>query len=100
MPSTFLKTILSYLKKKVDFSFLNAAGILLLAAVIFIPLSIKYSLEDTLKNEVSSVDTNGYRNLTYIKPFTSLVGFNWKFNKENKQKQKKAVAFGIPAINF
>lgn len=41
-----------------------------------------------------------YKNLTYIKPFTSLVGFNGKFCKESKSSgRKKTFLFSLPRFN-
>ena len=97
----YFKRCAAFLKKKMDFSFLNAAGVLLVTGVLLttfhIGLFIKSEITDSDKFLLTQ---NGYQNLTYIKPFTSLVGFNWKFNKENKRKNKeeKATTFILPAL--
>ena len=101
--ANYLKRIFIFLKKKKDLSFLNAAGVLLVAGVLAVPLPVKYFIDDKINTE-SEVFLNPtvYRDLTYIKPFTSLVGFNWKFSKENKRKDKetKTSTLVLPLLNF
>jgi len=99
----YVKHIYNFLKKKKDLSFLNAAGVLLVVGVLAIPLPLKYLIDDKINTENEAfLSPVVYRDLTYIKPFTSLVGFNWKFSKENKRKDKelKTSTLVLPILNF
>ena len=99
----YIKKVARFLKKKINFSFLNSAGVLLVTGVVLISLHANILVKDRVKNgDDLTLDQNVYHDLTYIKPFTSLVGFNWKFSKENKRKGKetKNTSFTLPLINF
>ena len=48
---------------------------------------------------IQQIGTKEYRDLTYIKPFTSLVGFNWKFCKEVRHEEKKKLSITLPFMN-
>lgn len=51
---------------------------------------------------LQQINTKEYKDLTYIKPFTSLVGFNWKFCKDQKMKaqQIKAPKLALPILHW
>lgn len=51
---------------------------------------------------LQQINTKAYKDLTYIKPFTSLVGFNWKFCKDQKLKsqQIKAPKLALPILHW
>ena len=94
----YIKIIFPFLKRKLDFSFLNAAGVLLVLSVVFIPLHLKQVVETKLKqNEKLALSGMTYRDLTYIKPFTSLLGFNRKFSEEHK---RKSSGVKVPSLGF
>ncbi len=95
----FIKSVKRFLKKRIDLPFLNAAGVLVLAGLLLISVQILYIINVKAQNEAELFSESPvYSNITYIKPFTSLVGFNLKFHKENKRrtKESKAVSFSFP----
>lgn len=103
MPRSRIRSIILFLKKKIDFSFLNAAGILFVAGVLLTSLHMKQVVRnDSATGRELFTGTSIYRDLNCIKPFTSLVGFNWKFSREvrKKTKEEKASSIRVPFVHL
>jgi len=103
MFSRRFKKIARLLKKKIDLSFLNPAGIVILAGMLVTAIYARKTIQtDFTEAKICNTTTSVHHDLTYIKPFTSLVGFNWKFGKENKKKTKeiKNAVFRLTFINL
>lgn len=51
---------------------------------------------------LQQINTKEYKDLTYIKPFTSLVGFNGKFCKDQKLKSQglKTPKLALPLLHW
>jgi hypothetical protein len=96
----YSKKVFSFLGRKKELSFLNAAAILLLSGAIIISFRDKEGIQDTLIKK-AFLNTKVSRDLTYIKPFTSLAGFNWKFSKDSKRRSKETkTSLTLPLIHY
>lgn len=95
-----IKRTVTLLRRKTDLSFLNAAGVLLMAGVLIIPVDAGTYLKAAEQKSKKLVLQNPeYHTLTYIKPFTSLAVFNSKFRKE-KTKNDGVSVFTIPMVHL
>src|SRR6187402_220286 len=91
MSSSFIKQITGFLRKKLDLSFLIPGSVLVLTGIVITALHTKQVFQNELgQSKTLIVRTSMPHGLTHIKPFTSLVGFNWKFAKENKRKTRES----------
>jgi|GEM_PF-3587594 len=99
----YIKRTIHITKKRMDFSVINVQAILFIAGVILISVFTNIFMQDKLKNNNElSIEQTVHHEFTYIKPFTSLVGFNLKFNKENKRRSKasKVVSLSVNLFNL
>jgi len=99
-----IKKIFPFFKKRIDFSFLNAAGVLVFFAIFFVVPNLRSLPSVQLRNEKLSLDTvTAFRHdLSYIKPFTALVRFNRKAAKETETKtqEQKTSFFSFSLSSF
>jgi hypothetical protein len=67
-------------------------------AFILLTISLRKPIQTKSGFFIHHINTKEYRDLTYIRPFTSLVSFNWKFCKEVKSNEKK-LSITLPFMN-
>ena len=76
--------------------------ILLLSCIVCVRVFVAGCSKTESSLLIQHMNTKEYKNLTYIKPFTSLVGFNWKFCKDQKLKSQpmKAPKLALPLLHW
>lgn len=77
-------------------------AVLLVLSVIACLLVLVAGCTKTESSLLQQIHTKEYKDLTYIKPFTSLVGFNWKFCKDQhiKAQHIKAPKLALPFLHW
>ena len=101
MGSKFIFSLKTWLKSGKALSFVNSVAILLFV-ICFFAFNRKSEtyLDKSSYDGVVLTDTISRNDITFIQPFTSLAGFNWRFGKENKRKEREVTSLVLPLINF
>ena len=92
--SRHIQQIFSLLKRKTNFSFLNAGVIITIASMLFSMINQKSIMFHELKNgklELNHTRTIG-SDFSYIKPFTALVRFSQHALKDPESKIESSAA--------
>jgi hypothetical protein len=96
-----IQKMIRTLRKKIDLSFLNPSGILIVIVSVFAVLYLVNINRITRRSKPILTDGT-YYDLKYIKPFTSLVVFNRRLQKEKQRmiKGEKPAAFLFPLLQY
>ncbi|WP_317899371.1 hypothetical protein [Aurantibacillus circumpalustris] len=101
MISAILLSLISILKSGKVLAFVNSLTILfLIVSLFFLSNADKTNLSSSHEENAVLLDSSFHQDITFIQPFTSLAGFNWRFGKDMKRKEKEVKVISVPTINL